>query len=91
MDSDCDLVDCEMVRKCSSIYFSNFNEYSLIYAIIAIKHDLFSTLTFAMSFKALPWVINISFGTWRMLMHEKTCLNPILSNLRIYQPCQDVL
>ena len=59
----------------------------LIYAIIVIKHG-FSI------HKCLPGpsrevknlrllVFNISLWTWRTVMHEKTCLNPIIMELTI--------
>ena len=54
------------------------------YAIMAIEHGFFNALTFARSlgrcWKPRPpaSVFNTSHGTWRMLMHEKTCFVPIL-------------
>ena len=45
------------------------------YAIIAIEHG------FSMHYHSpdpLGGVFNTSHGTWRMLMHEKPCLIPIL-------------
>ena len=55
------------------------------YAIIVIEHVFFNALTFARSlgrcWKPRPSasVFDTSHGTWRMLMHEKPCLIPILS------------
>ena len=54
------------------------------YAIITIEHVFFNALTFTRSlwrcWKLRPSasVFNTSHGTWRMLMHEKPCLIPIL-------------
>ena len=48
------------------------------YAIIAIEHVFFNALTFARSLGTQASVFNTFHGTWRMLMHEKPCLIPIL-------------
>ena len=64
------------------------------YAIIAIEHVVFlffffNALTFARSlgrcWKPRPSasVFNTSHGTWRMLMHEKPCLIPIVKSLDV--------
>ena len=52
------------------------------YAIIAIEHCFFNALTFAGSL-ARCWKPRPSHGTWRMLMHEKPCLNPIIFHIFI--------
>ena len=59
------------------------------YAIIVTEHGFFNALTFARSlgrcWKPRPpaSVFNTSHGTWRMLMHGKTCLIPISWTHRI--------
>ena len=54
------------------------NNFFSFYAIIAIKHGFSNALTFARSLGSAS-VFNTSHGTWRMLMHEKPCLIPILT------------
>ena len=44
-----------------------------------ITRNVANVFSFYVIIAIEPSVFNTSLGTWRMLMHEKTCLIPILN------------
>ena len=83
-------VDCETATKYSAILFSQIKVNILLYLCNNNDQTLFfNAFTFARSLWRCwkPWAspsdCNISPGTWRILMHEKPCLIPILCCVRV--------